>query len=125
MSGNAEDLNNDGYLYIALGNGGPLMDRIEPLVVYENDGSKFRNVTFAAGLPPTGKGHGVNCADLFGDGRQIILCATGGAFPGDLLTTSVFAPEAKARQPSRRAFDRRWEQSQRDRLAAETGGRRP
>jgi hypothetical protein len=35
MSGNAADLNNDGYLDIALGNGGPLMDRVEPLVIYE------------------------------------------------------------------------------------------
>ena len=95
MSGNAADLNNDGYLDLALGNGGPLMDRVEPLVIYENDGERFRNVTFSAGLPPTGKGHGINCADLFGDGRQIILSATGGAFPGDLLTMSVFAPKRR------------------------------
>jgi tetratricopeptide (TPR) repeat protein len=95
MSGNAADLNNDGYLDIALGNGGPLMDRVEPLVIYESDGERFRNVTFSAGLPATGKGHGINCADLFGDGRQIILSATGGAFPGDLLTTSVFAPKQR------------------------------
>src|SRR5262249_38745981 len=27
--------------------------------------------------------------------RQIILCATGGAFPGDLLTMSVFAPKTR------------------------------
>jgi tetratricopeptide (TPR) repeat protein len=95
MSGNAADLNNDGYLDIALGNGGPLMDRIEPLVIYESDGEKFRNVTFSAGLPATGKGHGVNCADLFADGRLILLSATGGAFPGDLLTMSVFAPKKR------------------------------
>jgi hypothetical protein len=55
MSGNAADLNNDGYLDMALGNGGPLMDRVEPLVIYESDGETFRNVTFSAGLPP-GKG---------------------------------------------------------------------
>src|SRR5437879_13905276 len=91
MSANPSDLNNDGYLDIALGNGGPLMDRIEPLVIYENDGKKFRNVTFSAGLPATGKGHGINCADLFGDGRLSILCATGGSFPGDLRTMAVFA----------------------------------
>ena len=69
MSGNAADLNNDGYLDIALGNGGPLMDRSEPLVILENDGTRFHNVTFSAGLPLIGKGHGANCADLFNDGR--------------------------------------------------------
>ena len=33
--------------------------------------------------------------DLFSDGRMIILSATGGAFPGDLLTMSVFAPKRR------------------------------
>ena len=93
MSGNAADINNDGYLDIVLGNGGPLVDRNEPMVVLESDGHRFRNVTFSAGLPLMGKGHGVNCADLFGDGRISLLCATGGAYPGDLMTTSVFAPK--------------------------------
>ncbi len=92
MSGNAADLNNDGYLDIALGNGGPLMDRSEPLVILENDGSRFHNVTFSAGLPPVGKGHGVNLADLFNDGRLSILVGTGGNYPGDLMTSSVFCP---------------------------------
>jgi len=95
MSGNAADINNDGYLDIVLGNGGPLMDRNEPMVILENDGTRFRNVTFSAGLPIMGKGHGINCADLFGDGRLIILCSTGGAYPGDLLTTSVFSPNRR------------------------------
>ena len=95
MSGNAADLNNDGHLDIALGNGGPLMDRSEPLVILENDGRRFRNVTFAAGLPPVGKGHGVNLADLFNDGRLSILVGTGGNYPGDLMTSSVFCPSER------------------------------
>jgi len=95
MSGNTADLNNDGYQEIILGNGGPLVDRIEPLVVYERKGARFENVTFSAGLPPTGKGHGVNFADFFGDGRLTILSATGGNFPGDLSTMSVFAPKKR------------------------------
>jgi hypothetical protein len=51
-----------------LGNGGPLVDRNEPIVVLESDGNRFRNVTFSAGLPLMGKGHGINGADLFGNG---------------------------------------------------------
>src|SRR5258708_6581365 len=66
MSGNAGDFNNDGYLDLVLGNGSPRMDRLEPPILLENDGKRFHNITFAAGLPCSGKGHGSNTADLFG-----------------------------------------------------------
>jgi hypothetical protein len=46
-------------------------------------------------LPPLGKNHGTNCGDLFGDGRMSIIVATGGLYPGDLLTTSVFCPKER------------------------------
>src|SRR5260370_33129971 len=65
MSGNAGDFNNDGYLDLVLGNGSPRMDRLDPLVLLENDGKKFHNITFAAGISVTGKGTGANGADLF------------------------------------------------------------
>jgi hypothetical protein len=93
MSGNCGDFNNDGYLDIVLGNGSPRMDRLEPPNLLESDGERFRNITFAAGLPFGGKGHGANMADLFGDGRLSVLLAAGGAYPGDLLTTRVFYPK--------------------------------
>ncbi len=96
MSGNCADINNDGNLDIVLGNGSPKMDRLEPMIVMENDGTKFRNITFAAGFPYLGKSHGVNMADLFGDGRMSVLIAAGGAYPGDLLTTNVFYPKELA-----------------------------
>jgi hypothetical protein len=96
MSGNAGDFNNDGYLDLVLGNGSPRMDRLEPPILLENDGKRFRNITFAAGLPFGGKGHGSNMADLFGDGRLSVLLSAGGAYPGDLLTTRVFYPKRLA-----------------------------
>ena len=93
MSGNAGDFNNDGHIDFLLGNGGPPMSQTEPAVILEADGKgKFNNVTFSAGLPFTGKGHGANLADLAGDGRLCLIVATGGSYPGDLLTTSVFRP---------------------------------
>lgn len=93
MSGNAGDFNNDGRMDLLLGNGSPHMDNAEPPMLLEaDDQGIFHNVTFAAGLPFTGKGHGVNMADLAGDGRLCLIVASGGAYPGDLLTTSVFRP---------------------------------
>ena len=94
MSGNGADLDNDGRVDLLLGNGGPQMDRSDPLVVLANDGRRFSNVTFAAGLPAAGKAHGANAADLHGDGRISLIAASGGMYPGELLTTSVFRPES-------------------------------
>ena len=96
MSANIADVNNDGYLDVVLGNGSPKMDRLDPMVLMEFDGYTFRNTTFAAGLAYRGKSHGVNMADLFGDGRMSILVASGGQYPGDLLTTSIYYPNRLA-----------------------------
>ncbi len=115
MSGNCADLNNDGHLDLLLGGGGSRMDRQEPLILLENDGAKFRNITFAAGLPFTGKNHGVNCADLFGDGRLSILVAGGGMYPADLLASSVFCPTERRGQLPECAAHRHQEQSRRHR----------
>jgi hypothetical protein len=93
MSGNGSDINNDGYIDLVLGNGAPPMERIEPVVVLENSKGYFRNVTYSAGLPPAIKSHGINIADLFGDGRMHILSASGGMYPGDMLTASVWRPK--------------------------------
>jgi tetratricopeptide (TPR) repeat protein len=93
MSGNFGDVNNDGYIDLLLGNGSPRMERLEPFILLENDRGTFRNTTFAAGLPFSGKSHGTNCADLFGDGRLSIIIAAGGGYPGDLLMTAVHCPK--------------------------------
>ena len=69
------------------------MERLEPFILLENDQGTFHNTTFAAGLPFSGKSHGTNCADLFGDGRMSIIIASGGGYPGDLLQTAVHCPK--------------------------------
>ncbi len=92
MSGSFGDVNNDGYIDLLLGNGSPRMERLEPFILLENDKGTFSNTTFAAGLPFSGKSHGTNCADLFGDGRMSIIIAAGGAYPGDLMQTAVHCP---------------------------------
>ena len=74
------DVNNDGYIDIVLGNGSPKMDRLDP---HGPDGERWRDSSATPrsrpGLPYRGKSHGVNMADLFGDGRMSILVASGGA----------------------------------------------
>ena len=93
MSANAGDFDNDGHQDLFLGNGDPAMDRTEASVLLANDGrGTFRNVSFTAGLPFTGKGHGVNLADLAGDGRLHLIVAAGGLYPGDLSTNAVYRP---------------------------------
>ncbi len=95
MSGNPGDFDNDGYLDFLMGNGDPHVNRTEPAIILEFDpeARKYRNVTFAAGLPYTGKTHGSNMADLAGDGRLSLILASGGLYPGDLMTMSVFRPK--------------------------------
>ena len=92
MSGNAADLSNNGHMDLVLGNGSPRMERVEPLTLMQNDGRRLHDVTFSAGLPVVGKSHGVNLADLFGDGRMTVLVASGGAYPGDLMTVGAYCP---------------------------------
>ncbi len=96
MSGNLGDFDNDGHVDFFLGNGEPHMNRTEPSVILEYDEvrGQYQNVTFAAGLPYTGKGHGANLADLAGDGRLCLIMASGGLYPGDLMTMSVFRPKS-------------------------------
>ncbi len=95
MSAAMADVGNSGCQDLFLGNGDPRMDRTEAALWLENDGRRFHNVTFAAGLPPTGKGHGVVMADLLGDGRVHLLVANGGLYPGDLQTTAVYRPRTR------------------------------
>lgn len=95
MSLAAGDFENRGRQGLLLGNGDPSLERTEASVLLANDGSRLRNVTFTAGLPPTGKGHGVNFADLGADGRLHAMVASGGLYPGDLESTAVYRPRTR------------------------------
>ncbi len=117
MSGNYGDVNNDGYIDLLLGNGSPRMERLEPVILLENDHGRFSNTTFAAGLPFAGKSHGTNCADLFGDGRMSILIASGGGVPGRSADDVGALPEGTAGELSERAGTRHPEQSRWQRRA--------
>lgn len=94
MSGVAADVDNDGWIDLYLGNGGPAMGRREPDTFYLNDGAGgFVDATEAAGLGHPGKSHGVTFADYDRDGDLDLYVPVGGAQPGDRWHNAFYRNE--------------------------------
>ena len=84
MGANFGNLDNDGYLDIYLTTGDPDYYTLTPNVMLRNDGGKrFQNVTTSGGFGHLQKGHGVAFADFDHDGDQDIYNQLGGFFAGD------------------------------------------
>jgi FG-GAP-like repeat/PPIC-type PPIASE domain/ASPIC and UnbV len=91
MGSNFGDIDNDGFLDFYLGTGSPSYGCVLPNVLVKNDGGKrFVDITASSGTGDLHKGHGVAFADLAHDGRQDLLCVMGGAIPGDRHAMLVF-----------------------------------
>ncbi len=91
MGANFGDLDNDGFLDFYLGTGNVYYFSVMPNLMYRNDGgTRFDDVTMAAGLGHLQKGHGVAFADLDNDGDVDIVEQLGGAFAGDGFRDTVF-----------------------------------
>ncbi len=91
MGANFGDLDNDGWLDFYLGTGNPLFESLMPNVMLRNDrGVRFQDVTQSGGFGHLQKGHGVAFADLDQDGDQDIYHQLGGFYPADRFSNSLF-----------------------------------
>ena len=91
MGSNFGDADNDGFLDLYLGTGGPSYGSLVPNVLFRNDkGKRFVDVTSSSGTGHLQKGHAVAFADLNNDGDEEIMAEIGGATPGDRYFSAVF-----------------------------------
>jgi tetratricopeptide (TPR) repeat protein len=91
MGANFGDIDNDGFLDIYLGTGNPSFSSLLPNVLLHNNGGKFfTDVTASSGTGELHKGHGVAFADLANNGQEDLLEEVGGAVPGDAHAFRLF-----------------------------------
>jgi hypothetical protein len=91
MGSNTGDIDNDGFLDVYLGTGAPSFGSLIPNILLRNDGGRrFDDVTEATGTGHLQKGHGIAFADLDDDGDQDLVLNAGGAVPGDRYDDAVF-----------------------------------
>ena len=91
MGANFGDLDNDGWLDIYLATGDPGYQTLMPNVMLRNDrGERFEDVTQSGGFGHLQKGHGVAFADFDDDGDQDVYNQLGGFYPGDAFHNALF-----------------------------------
>ena len=91
MGSNFGDIDNDGYPDFYLGTGDPSYSSEIPNVLMHNQGGrKFVDITASSGTGELHKGHGVAFADIDNDGDEDILTVIGGAAPGDAHAFRLF-----------------------------------
>lgn len=94
MGANFGDVDNDGFLDLYLGTGGPSYAALIPNLLFRNDeGKRFTDITTSSRTGSLQKGHGVAFADIDNDGQQEIFCKLGGATPGDRYFCALYRNE--------------------------------
>jgi tetratricopeptide (TPR) repeat protein len=92
MGANFGDVDNDGFLDVYLGLGGPSFTQLVPHVLLRNEeGKSFVDITQSSGTGELHKGHAIAFGDLSRQGREDIVSEIGGAVPADKHAMRVFA----------------------------------
>ena len=91
MGCNYGDLDNDGWQDFYLSTGAPWLTSIVPnLMLRNNAGKGFQDVTTSGGFGHIQKGHSVAFADLDNDGDQDVYTTLGGAYSGDVFQNALW-----------------------------------
>lgn len=91
MGANFGDIDNDGFLDMYFGTGLMALETLVPNVMLKNDGGrKFLDITLSSGTGHLQKGHGVSFADWNCDGYLDLFIEAGGAVPGDRAYNLLF-----------------------------------
>ncbi len=91
MGSNFGDIDNDGWLDAYIGTGEPALGTLVPNIVLRNDeGRRFVDVTTSAGMGNLQKGHGIAFGDIDNDGDQDVFAVMGGAYSGDVYQNILF-----------------------------------
>lgn len=91
MGCNFADIDNDGFLDIYLGTGRMALEVLVPNILLKNDaGQRFHDVTMSSGTGHLQKGHGISFADWDCDGDLDFFVEAGGAVPGDRAHNALF-----------------------------------
>ena len=91
MGINYGDIDYDGYPDIYAGTGNTNYQDLYPNLMLRNDsGNRFQDVTAATRTGHLQKGHGVAFGDIDNDGDQDMYAVLGGAFSGDVYQNAMF-----------------------------------
>ena len=102
MGSNFADVNDDGDPDIYLGTGRPPYSHLTPNVMLLNDhGVRFQDVSLESGTAHLQKGHGVSFADWDEDGDLDLFIAIGGTTPGDRAHNALFQNPGHGRSSTR------------------------